>query len=68
MAMGLDGSVVRLLRLKSQGHGFNPWHCLLIHQDNILGQDANLDCTPLHPEVNMGTWFGDRQFSVCGCN
>ena len=39
-------------------------HCLLIYQDNILRQDANLDCASLHPEVKMGTWLRDRQFPV----
>ena len=36
----------------------------MIYQDNIIGQDANLDCASLHPGVKWVSDLGDRQFSV----
>ena len=46
-------------------HWFDPQHCL-IHQDNILRQDANLDCASLHPGVKWVPGIGiGNFFALC---
>ena len=62
--VGLGGIVVRRRAQDPRVVGSKPGPAKF--EESIHGQGVNTNCTPLHPEVQMGMWSVVMN-AICGC-